>query len=974
MENVIKQGYLKKGNSVEGGVFSGIIEKITPRKWYVLVVRNRVPFLEQYERDVDVFSGGSSVSYDLSVCTSISRTMSTKAKNFPFTIVCPDELIELIPPDREHMVDWCNTLERTLNSLGILRNEQSEHIYTVCPAVVNVVGRSTIRMDEDDSEENNQLPDEEELGAVGGAPAFQAPPVPLPPRPQVPPPLPASLPPVPVPRMLSEPAAGSVPPTLPPPLQKGGGRSKSPSEMGSCSSAPPSPHVSVPLSPPPASGPRPSSIPPPLPRWRPPNRNASAADKPPPLPPGRPGAVAIGSSSVQERSLPPVPPLSPPTDASSATTEATRNNSSDSEDEDSYSSDFISGAFWDINRKTPVPSARFAVLPPKSGVSSSGASGGAGVSREMGGDISVELDDGYSDLNTVWSARKTADRPQQNENAENTEYTKVNKKSVPRVALTPAAGKDSVAESTGSSGPSTPLSGGESDLTPLSVSGLHHSDLGGPEAVSSSTASENDQDGIEDAGNFYAPFPAHSADDAMTSSKESENCDGDDDGDKDLLHDVTVIKITSTSGQNRPAAELPPVPDDSNDAVMDCMYASAADASTLFATDSVPPLPPRQDSLSQWKGDSSGEGSPNHTAAAASPVTENSTYRPIPRRRTVRTSQPVTKAEQDEQFPNSVMLPDIPPLPPPRRGGQSQTTDSISQPPPLPARMTQSVRGQRPMSMVASFTSATESEDPLPASMSESFCGSTSLTRQQSFGNGDSSATENHLRQRMRLDRTHSMQSVISLKKSQADILRQEMDLPGVTVTVSLRASQGIALVDCADAVCIVGWNQKDFPSLHGKFHIGDQLISVCNVKITSATMAQKMLKHPPVDLVEMLVKRTPHARVLAIRRVAEGQSIGIKRNGGTAEILYVDPNGLAAENGLPLHAAGVQSSPSRVNWVLTEINSRHLNLFFKDNEIEHRLNAVGREITIVVQPSDYITELKKQLKKIKNYKNYIVQ
>ena len=83
----------------------------------------------------------------------------------------------------------------------------------------------------------------------------------------------------------------------------------------------------------------------------------------------------------------------------------------------------------------------------------------------------------------------------------------------------------------------------------------------------------------------------------------------------------------------------------------------------------------------------------------------------------------------------------------------------------------------------------------------------------------------------------------------------------------------------------LVGWNQKDFPSLHGKFHIGDQLISVCNIKVTSAAMAHKMLKHPTGDTVEMLVRRTPHALVLAIRRMAEGQNIGIKRNGGTAEV-----------------------------------------------------------------------------------------
>lgn len=38
-------------------------------------------------------------------------------------------------------------------------------------------------------------------------------------------------------------------------------------------------------------------------------------------------------------------------------------------------------------------------------------------------------------------------------------------------------------------------------------------------------------------------------------------------------------------------------------------------------------------------------------------------------------------------------------------------------------------------------------------------------------------------------------------------------------------------------------------------------------------------------QVVEMLVKRTPYAMVLSIRRESEKQNIGIKRNEGTAEV-----------------------------------------------------------------------------------------
>lgn len=83
---------------------------------------------------------------------------------------------------------------------------------------------------------------------------------------------------------------------------------------------------------------------------------------------------------------------------------------------------------------------------------------------------------------------------------------------------------------------------------------------------------------------------------------------------------------------------------------------------------------------------------------------------------------------------------------------------------------------------------------------------------------------------------------------------------------------------------------------------------------------------------------------------------------------------------------------------MLTEINGRPLNLFFKENEIRDRLNAVGRDISILVccywsvevqlvrycflttfssvqvQPADLVTKLKKQLKSLRGHKDFIVQ
>ncbi|XP_052772481.1 uncharacterized protein LOC128211570 isoform X1 [Mya arenaria] len=215
--------------------------------------------------------------------------------------------------------------------------------------------------------------------------------------------------------------------------------------------------------------------------------------------------------------------------------------------------------------------------------------------------------------------------------------------------------------------------------------------------------------------------------------------------------------------------------------------------------------------------------------------------------------------------------------------------------------------------------------------------------------------------------------TVMNLKQNQVDIIRAEIESTGGLVKMISKQhfTSGLALVECFGRIWICGWDVKKFPRLYDKFHIGDELTAINDVQVSELAFANKLVKNVKAESIEITINRTPLAQVFAIQRAAEGECLGIRRDGTSAEIIYVDPNGLASRHGLPNKAKGMEGGP--VNWMLTEVNMRPLNLFSKNQEIEHRLLAVGRDISVVVQPSDLVKEIKKNMKKLKNHKDFLL-
>ncbi|KAG8230501.1 hypothetical protein J437_LFUL010601 [Ladona fulva] len=168
---------------------------------------------------------------------------------------------------------------------------------------------------------------------------------------------------------------------------------------------------------------------------------------------------------------------------------------------------------------------------------------------------------------------------------------------------------------------------------------------------------------------------------------------------------------------------------------------------------------------------------------------------------------------------------------------------------------------------------------------------------------------------------------------------------------------------------------------LYNVLHFGDQLLSVCGVRVQSAVDAQRLIRGATGLYVELLIRRLPYGRVYAVQRdgstdsgsANSAEGLGLILEGGTAEVRTVVPGGPAARAGLPPRAPtadGLSICP----WVLTEVNSRPLNPFFRDGEPAMRLGAIGGEVSLLVQPSDLARRLRKQLKAMRSYKDYIVQ
>ena len=121
-----------------------------------------------------------------------------------------------------------------------------------------------------------------------------------------------------------------------------------------------------------------------------------------------------------------------------------------------------------------------------------------------------------------------------------------------------------------------------------------------------------------------------------------------------------------------------------------------------------------------------------------------------------------------------------------------------------------------------------------------------------------------------------------------------------------------------------------------------------------------------------MIVRRLPHGRVTTLTRRTESEDFGIEV-GLSNEITSVS----ASAQALGLSTLANPADPgadvgATTTWTLTEVNNRPLNLFECNGR--ERVNALGRDVSVVLQPTDLVNAIKKKLRAVRSYKSFVMQ
>ncbi|KRZ45301.1 Golgin subfamily A member 4 [Trichinella pseudospiralis] len=217
----------------------------------------------------------------------------------------------------------------------------------------------------------------------------------------------------------------------------------------------------------------------------------------------------------------------------------------------------------------------------------------------------------------------------------------------------------------------------------------------------------------------------------------------------------------------------------------------------------------------------------------------------------------------------------------------------------------------------------------------------------------------------------------ISLREQETLQLNSEIHSEHpVKFTLSLENILRIAFVNISGFLWISGWHEvQGLINLRTFVHVGDRVMAIDGQPLNSESQLEECIKRS-LDTsrqCEILLKRMPMARVFLFKRFCDGEDVGLILKNGKNEILNVTQDSAAWRAGFRAKTESKLHPHLETTWYITEINGRPINMFLKNGECKQRLSAIGREISVLVQPTDFIKAVKHHMTMKKHYRDFIV-
>ncbi|VDM38876.1 unnamed protein product [Toxocara canis] len=181
---------------------------------------------------------------------------------------------------------------------------------------------------------------------------------------------------------------------------------------------------------------------------------------------------------------------------------------------------------------------------------------------------------------------------------------------------------------------------------------------------------------------------------------------------------------------------------------------------------------------------------------------------------------------------------------------------------------------------------------------------------------------------------------------------------------------ESIAFVEINERIWIAGWTASSDKHLAGALRIGDELVQVGGVRVEEISHLPGLFYSSsiPGSPVNLLIRQVPYGTEYTFTKTCRNYDFGVVLHKHKNKLEEVRGGSPAFQAGIRAHIVGMNGTLTSA--CVTHFDGRPLSLFSRNDEL---LNLIGMvpfmsKFTLIIQPYDFMKEIKREIKKMKNY------